>query len=135
METRIEALERRLELIEARLGIRVECPSSSEPDLSSNQSPKTSVVETSSGGKILGAIAVFFFVLAGMYMVKLAIDSGWLTPARQLGLTVLFGLTMVAGAFWVRRFDSPYSGYLAATGVVVLFLAAYGGTSFFGCSR
>jgi hypothetical protein len=77
-------------------------------------------------GNLLGSIAVVCFVLAGIFLVKLAIDAGLLTPERQIGLATLFGFTLIGGGFLLRSRDEEYASLLPASGVVVLYLAAYG---------
>lgn len=78
-------------------------------------------------GKVLGIVAVLCFVLAASFLVKLAIDSGWLTPARQIGLSGLLGASLiVAGLRFLKR-DIEYLSLLPAAGIVILHLTAYGG--------
>lgn len=71
----------------------------------------------------LAALSVVCFVLAGVYIIKLAIDAGWLTPLRQCGLAALFGAALVGSGLRLREMDKSYSSYLSATGVVVLFMS------------
>ncbi len=75
---------------------------------------------------ILGWGGVAALVLAAAYLVKLGIDLGWLTPARQIGLTVLGALGLVGTGLALRRADRSYASFLPAGGVVILFLATYG---------
>jgi hypothetical protein len=64
--------------------------------------------------------------------VKLAIDAGWLTPARQVGLAVTFGAALIAGGLILRTRDEEYAGLLPAAGVIVLYLSAYGARLAYG---
>lgn len=79
------------------------------------------------GGRFLGAIAVLCFLFAGSYLIKLAVESGWLTPARQLAGAVLFGLALITAGFSLKKKDAPYSSLLPGSGIVVLFMSVYGG--------
>ncbi|BCR03632.1 hypothetical protein DESUT3_07010 [Desulfuromonas versatilis] len=75
---------------------------------------------------ILGWGGVAALVLAAAYLVKLGIDLGWLSPARQIGLTVLGALGLIGTGIALRRADRGYASLLPAGGVVILFLATYG---------
>lgn len=81
--------------------------------------------------KLLGVIAAICFVLAGLFIVKLAIDSGWLTPARQLGMLILFGLTLALSGRFLEKIERDYRVYLSASGVIILYLAAYSSSLYF----
>src|SRR3990172_5842303 len=52
---------------------------------------------------LLGWAGVTAMVLAAAYLISLAIDSGWLTPIRQIGLAVLSGLGLIAAGAALRR--------------------------------
>ena len=43
----------------------------------------------------LGFIAVICFVLAGGFIIKLSIDSGWLSCEKRIGLSTLFGIGLI----------------------------------------
>jgi uncharacterized membrane protein len=70
-----------------------------------------------------GALAL---VLAAAYLIRLAIESGWLTPARQLLMAVAVAFGMIVAGFRLRAMDGRYAGFLPAGGVVILFLSVYG---------
>lgn len=76
--------------------------------------------------QILGWTGVTALVLAAAYLIRLAVDVGWLTPARQLGLAVMSGVSLIATGVWLRRADRQYASLLPACGLVVLFLSIYG---------
>lgn len=75
---------------------------------------------------LLGWGGVAALVLATVYLIRLAIDSGWLTPERQLVLAALFGLSLIAAGFVLRGRYPRYASLLPAGGIVVLFITNYG---------
>jgi len=77
-------------------------------------------------GKFLGIVGVFCFVLAASYFIELAIDSGWLTPVRQVVLAALFGFSLIVAGYFLRNRDESYLSMLPGAGIVILFLTSYG---------
>ncbi|MBK1662410.1 hypothetical protein CKO45_29970 [Paracraurococcus ruber] len=83
-------------------------------------------------GVWLGAGAI---LLAGVFLVRTAVEEGWLGPGPRCGLAGLLGLLLVGAALWLRRVPTrerptlPWPDQapaaLAAGGVAVLFGAAY----------
>jgi uncharacterized membrane protein len=61
---------------------------------------------------VLGWAGAFALVLAASYLIRLGIDSGWLTPARQVGIAALFGLTLIAAGFFLDASARRYAGLL-----------------------
>ncbi|MBI3297008.1 MAG: DUF2339 domain-containing protein [Elusimicrobia bacterium] len=88
--------------------------------------------ENRQAGNALGVVAAVCFVLAASFLIKLAVDSGWLTPARQLGLAALLGASLIAAGLALPRREDGYTGLLPASGIVILYLAAYGGNLYYG---
>lgn len=76
--------------------------------------------------QILGWTGATALVLAVAYLIRLALDAGWLTPERQLGLAVLSGFGLIGAGFKLRTADKQYASLLPAGGLVVLFLSIYG---------
>lgn len=76
---------------------------------------------------ILGWGGAAAFVLAAAYLIRLGIDSGWLTPLVQIAAAVAGGLLLIVAGLWLRDAHPHYAGYLPACGIVILFLAIYGG--------
>ena len=60
---------------------------------------------TSLATSILGWGGALALVLAASYLVRLAIDAGWLTPMRQVALAGMAGLGLIGAGFWLRRAD------------------------------
>lgn len=81
---------------------------------------------------ILGWGGAAAFVLAAAYLIRLGIDSGWLTPLVQIAAAVAGGLLLIVAGFRLRDSDARYAGYLPACGVVILFLAIYGAQLLYG---
>lgn len=90
-------------------------------------------------GVWLGAVAL---VLAGVFLVRYAVEQELLGPAGRCTLSALLGIALLVGAEWVKRRDTPLSavgfqvdqapGGLAAGGAAVLFGACYGAGPFYG---
>src|SRR5579883_3502450 len=81
-------------------------------------------------GVWLGAAAL---VLAGVFLIRYAVDEGLLGPAPRCGLAGLLGVALIFAAEWLRRreLSQPFvadhaAPGLAAGGIAVLFGAAYG---------
>jgi uncharacterized membrane protein len=76
--------------------------------------------------QLLGWAGVTALVLAVAYLIKLGVDLGWLTPARQIMLAIVSGATLIGGGIALRAADRHYASLLPAGGVVILFLTTYG---------
>ncbi len=76
-------------------------------------------------GNWLGIISIICFVLAAGFIIKLSIESGWLTPARQIGLAVLLGLSLIGAGFMLMKSDRDYAALLPGAGIIVLYLTAF----------
>lgn len=85
-----------------------------------------SASSTLSVTQILGWTGSTALVLAVAYLIRLALDAGWLTPERQLGLAVLSGFALIGAGLKLRAADRQYASLLPAGGLVVLFLSIYG---------
>ncbi|MDP1995934.1 MAG: DUF2339 domain-containing protein, partial [Gallionella sp.] len=80
---------------------------------------------------ILGWAGATALVLASVYLVVLAIDAGWLTPVRQVMLSVLGGFVCIGIGLMLRDKDMHYASLLPAAGIVVLFLSMYGAHNYY----
>ena len=67
-------------------------------------------------------------VLAAVYLIRLAIDSGMLTPGRQVTLAILGAFALIGLGLGLRRGNREYASLLPAGGIVILFASIYGGT-------
>ena len=92
--------------------------------------PDIEALLTTRWGVWLGSAAL---LMAGVFLIRYAVDEGLLGPATRCVLAALLGVALLAGAEWLRGreamqqviVDRAAPG-LAAGGVAVLFGAAYG---------
>jgi hypothetical protein len=124
----VAKLTQRITDIETRLGIATRNNAErvapiQRPAPQPRQEPSRAPRSDSFGGKFLGGVAVLCFVVAAGYFLRLAIESGWLTPLRQVLLAGVFGFTLIVTGLRLHRLDKGYGAILAAGGNTVLFLA------------
>jgi len=131
-DDRLTLIEARLSKIEAHFGV-----SSTKPIATSGDGPWTQarpsaarsspIVEprVEKPGNWLGIVAVICFILAAGFIVKLSIESGWLTPARQIGSAALLGLVLIGTGFALIRSDREYASLLPGAGIIVLYLTTF----------
>ncbi|CAA6694250.1 Unannotated [Lentimonas sp. CC19] len=82
----------------------------------------------------VGGVAL---LMAGFYMVKYSIDSGWLTPTVRLWMTTIFGALLCIGGFVIgQRSDSVgnqrIGQALTGAGVACLYFAVYAAVNLYG---
>lgn len=127
------ALQNRISAIESRLGMSSAYVSTST--VQSNQPAVVLKVKESSqfsSAKLLGFVSVICFILACAFVIKLAIDSGWLTPVRQVGISALIGGVLIFTGFMLKDNDKQYASFLPASGVIILFLSVFGAHLYYG---
>ncbi len=138
-DDRLKRIEDRLSAIESRLGLTPAVPPV-PPPLPTSPTPLPTAArpipgiprpEPSSGSgfsatTVLGWGGVAALVLATAYLIRLAIDSGWLTPERQVGIAGVFGVGLIAIGLLLNDRFQKYGSLLPAGGVVVLFITVYG---------
>jgi hypothetical protein len=131
------AIEQRLAAIETRLS-RLEAGSAPTPVRHAPPPPPLGAVRVSDApkphfvleenqrpGNWLGIIAVICFVLAAGFIVKLSIETGWLTPGRQIVMAALLGFGLIGAGFTLLNTDRAYASLLPGAGVIVLYLTAF----------
>ncbi len=156
---RIEQLEERLTLLEQGRRTKKESAASETPEDSGKTKQsvlpnswsdlgevlqvdvltyhKDSLANSSSGreeeimksGNWLGFIAAVCFIFAAAFIIKLSVESGWLTPERQIIIAALLGGVLVVSGFLLRHIYYAYASLLPACGVIILYCAAYAGYS------
>jgi len=100
----------------------------SEPEPSAQPSAPTDPQDWFS--KIAVWVGGIALLMAGFYMIKYSIDSGWLTPAVRIWLTTGFG-TLLCGAGFVIGIKSAMVANerigqaLSGAGIACLYFAAY----------
>jgi uncharacterized membrane protein len=77
-------------------------------------------------GSLLGWGGATALVLAASYLIRLAVENGWLTPTRQVAIAALAAFGLIAAGLLLRRHDRSYAAYLPAGGIVILFMTIYG---------
>jgi len=138
LEQRLAAMEERIAILEKRLprplGMPPRKPAPGQPAASqpTEEPPQETDTRPSLVTSFLGWGGAVALVLAAAYLIRLAVESGWLTPARQVGLAAISGLVLIAAGFVLRGADRRYAGLLPAGGVVILFLSIYGAHLFYG---
>jgi uncharacterized membrane protein len=80
----------------------------------------------SSATRVLGWTGATAMVLAAVYLIRLAIDSGLLTPGRQIALAVMSAFVLIGLGLGLRRASREYASLLPAGGIVILFASIYG---------
>ncbi len=80
---------------------------------------------------LLPILAVICFFLAAIFIVRLAIESGWLTPLNQWALLTFFGTILVAAGRLMDSIDKHYRGFLSSAGIIVLYISAYSSSLYF----
>lgn len=136
-DDRLRRIEERLSAIESRLSIAPTPPAPPErpaatplPITEKPPAPRPIPEPRTGTGlsatTVLGWGGVAALVLATAYLVRLAIDSGWLTPVRQVGMAGIFGVGLIAAGLSLRESYRRYGSLLPAGGIAVLFLTIYG---------
>lgn len=83
-------------------------------------------MEKPEAGTVFGILGISFLVLAAVFFLKLTIESGWLTPKRQVLLASFFGLACLGIPHSVRRLADHYGALLSGTGVTILHCCWFG---------
>jgi len=142
IETRLALIEARLSRIESKLAlpripaesapakvsstVKVEKPTATFTPKPAEESRNSSITT------LLGWSGAAALVMAAVYLIRLALDSGWLTPERQIGLALVGGLTLIGAGLALRHANRQYASLLPAGGIVTLFLTIYGAHMFYG---
>lgn len=138
VEERLARIEGRLVEIESALRLQVTPTPAKHSFPSPSYTPVPPPVYTISPslqqgkpGNWLGILAVICFVLAAAFIIKLSIESGWLTPIRQLGIATLFGFALIISGFMLMRTDRAYASLLPGAGIIVLYLIAFSAHAYY----
>lgn len=138
MDVRLKQIEKRLIKIEDKLGLLPETYTVPvEPPMPEDITrPETNKGQGTNSkprsGNWLGIIAVVCFILAAGFIIKLSVDTGWLTPLRQLGIAATLGVMLIGVGLVMDKVDKPYAGYLPAAGIIILYLTAFASHRIYG---
>lgn len=144
IEDVLENFERRISAIETQLsqGKTSENPPQALEKLEKSfkelpgpyrQSSKLQVTDakqTFNSSAMLAFIGIFFVILAGIFFIKITIDSGWLTPMRQILLAAAIGLIFFFTPQFFPKAEKEYGALIAGAGTTILHLAWLGSYSF-----
>lgn len=123
IEKRLQALEARLTILESTNAIATQ-PVPKTRSLEQNSTSTKSNLKPMSGNW-LGFVASVCFVLAAGFIVKLSIDSGWLTHEKQLFVATLFGMALFAAGIIISNADRVYASFLPAAGAAILYMTCF----------
>ncbi len=124
---RLSSIEERLSIIESKLELSPQANwvEPEETELTRQAGEASRFIQSTKAGNWLGIVAVICFVLAAGFIIKLSIQSGWLTPQRQLVLAILFGISLVLLGIKLLNTDRSYASLLPAAGAIILYLTAF----------
>lgn len=140
VEDRISLIESRLSMIESQLNKPTKVIKKPVDDFGFDFNDKVAApsrlgqniaASEKKPGNWLGVISVICFVLAAGFIIKLSIDSGWLTPARQIGLAILLGIGLVGSGIGLATSDRAYSCFLSGAGITILYLTVFASHNFY----
>jgi hypothetical protein len=72
-------------------------------------------------GNWLGFLAVICFVFADLFIIKLSIDSGWITTEKRVIASAFFGIALIFARFAFIEFDAEYAAFIQAAGVIIIY--------------
>lgn len=136
IESRLDYLERRLGVSQVQIDksktevIKASTALTTPPPLPHSSKQKEIRTEAEKPSNLLGLVGVCCLIVAMILLIKFSIDSGWLTPARQLVLAGLFGSALVSAPLFFDSKEKDYLSMLPSAGVVILHLTVYGGVYF-----
>jgi hypothetical protein len=137
---RLDSLEARIQKIEAGASLKT------GPDLPSFENSKeTNLIRKKTMGlrnslnkniaeenksHFLGYVGAACILMAAILLIKLSIDSGWLTPYRQCTFALILSIVLIIFPFLNWFSDKSYISLLPAIGIAGLHLTTYGAVFF-----
>ncbi|WP_058477684.1 DUF2339 domain-containing protein [Legionella steigerwaltii] len=127
IEKSLQALDTRVSTVEKIIGSVSPIPPIKQPKLikSKKSVDGSKATPKPMSGNWLGFVASVCFILAACFIVKLSIESGWLTHEKQLGVATLFGMALFAAGLVISSADRIYACFLPAAGAVVLYFTGF----------
>ena len=132
IEDRLSAIEARITRLETQGGAIAAKPPRIETKPAPAPAPKPIHEGPPLATQLLGWGGATALVLAATYIIKLAMESGWLTPERQIGIAILGAIVMIVLGLRLRSSDRSYASLLPAGGIVILFIATYAAHLYYG---
>lgn len=83
-------------------------------------------------GSWLTSIAIICFIGAAAVLIRLAMETGWLTPERQMGLAALIGLGLAGAGLAFGNTQNPHVNLLPGAGINILFLTSFAAHRLYG---
>lgn len=124
LKEKIEDIENRLAIIEQKLNIN---PS----PLTEHPVNPASLQSKPMSGNLLGVVASICFIVAAGFIMKLSIETGWLTHEKQLGLAILLGMALFVAGIIISSTDRTYASFLPAAGAIILYLTCFAAYQFY----
>lgn len=127
IDAEIRELTARLTRLEAQAQRSTPPKFTPPPRLEETPGPSPIDRPASVAGNFMGGLAIFCFVFAASLLLKLGIESGWLTPFRQVVIAAMFGFGLIAAGEALRDRLGLYASFLPGGGIAVLYMSVYGG--------
>lgn len=86
---------------------------------------ESSLSKSFRAGNLLGIVAIICFIVAAGFIIKLSIDSGWLTPVRQIGLAAMLGFSLIVSGLVLFNYDKEYASLLPGAGIIILYVTTF----------
>lgn len=97
-----------------------------EPQASAHVEPHSPTLEQRIGQRWMLYAGIAAVVLGASYLVKLAFDNNWITPAMRVGLSAAGGMVLVgSGLRFADRGLAAFGHLLAGGGFAVLYVAVF----------
>lgn len=78
------------------------------------------------------SIAILCFIGASALLIRLGMETGWLTPERQMGLAALIGLSLSGAGLAFGNSQIPHANLLPGAGINILFLTSFAAHRLYG---
>lgn len=124
IEARLAAIETKLNIVHASIAAEQISDTTTKPVL-------TKLIPQPKYGNWLGIIGVICFIFAAGFIIKLSIESGWLTPEKQLGLAALVGMALIVTGISLFNSETNYTNLLPAAGIIILYLTDFSAYRFY----
>ena len=101
-------------------------PSGMSIPVLTHDSPASVPASSVDSSSVLAIIGIAFVILAGAFFIKMSIDSGFLTPMRQVILAAAFGMGFFLAPQFLPQHVKAYGAFLAGAGTTILHLTWVG---------